>query len=113
MSCKWCDHARSTPGAGWGDPYVTHCGDKPELAAGHPVHPKGRVFKAGCHATWKRGTNITHCVRCHQTFATSAMADLHDDASEGRCRTGETVGLVGVENDHGTVIWRRVKTNAA
>ena len=80
---------------GWlGDP------DRPTARNGTRSHCRK------CHAVWKRATQTIHCVRCHLTFASPSTLDEHQAA--GPCIDPESVGLVGVVNEWGTIVFRRV-----
>jgi hypothetical protein len=81
---------------GWlGDP------DRPTARNGTRAHCRD------CHAIWKRATQMIHCVRCHLTFAAPGV--LEDHQPVGVCIAPETVGHIGVENEWGTIVYRRVR----
>ena len=70
----------------------------------------GRSHCNTCHADWKLPSVSMHCVRCHLTFGSPAACELHE--RETRCEAPEAVGLVGVANQWGTVVYRAVKDHA-
>lgn len=71
----------------------------------------GRSHCNTCHADWRQISNAMHCVRCHLTFGSPAACDEHEWPSG--CRAPESVGLIGVENAWGTVVFRSVDDAAS
>jgi hypothetical protein len=54
-----------------------------------------------------------HCVTCHLTFGTPTACNQHQPKASRQfvptCVDPESVGLVGVVNEWGTIVFRAVK----
>ena len=62
-----------------------------------------------CHAGWRIGTRTIHCVKCHRTFTTPGVLDMHkvkgNECVDPASLTGSKA-MRAEPNAWGTMVWR-------